>query len=222
MKKLVYSILLSSLAVVSVNAHEIWLELDEKKNEAKLFFGHFDGKQTESGEKFARIKEGISYPAELVKDVKRDDNSITYTLSKKSDIAVVRASEPRKARNSEIVEYKIAYNKAGRSSTEAIVDFDIVPVAKDSNSFKLLFKNEPVKKSKVTVISPTGWEKTFELDDKGEFTIHTPWIGKYLLQASLEDETKGEIDGKAFDKTVYSISYTIDVNQGLPWNTKNK
>ncbi|RXJ83781.1 DUF4198 domain-containing protein [Arcobacter cloacae] len=220
MKKLVYSMLLSSIAVVSVNAHEIWLELDEKKNEAKLFFGHFDGKQTESGEKFARIKEGVSYPAELVKDVKRDDNSITYTLSKKSDIAVVRASEPRKARNSEIVEYRIAYNKAGRTSTEAIVDFDIVPVAKDSNSFKLLFKNEPVKKSKVKVISPTGWEKTFELDDKGEFTIHTPWIGKYFLQASLEDETKGEVDGKTFDKTIHSISHTIDVNQGLPWNTK--
>ena len=220
MKKLVYSILLSSLVIVSVNAHEIWLELDDKKSEAKLFFGEFDGKQTESGEKFARIKEGVSYPAELVKDVKRDDNSITYTLSKKSDIAVVRTSEPRKARNSEIVENKIFYTKAGRILKESIIDFDIVPLAKNSNSFKLLFKNEPVKKSKVKVISPTGWEKIFEVNNKGEFTIHTPWIGKYLLQASLEDDTKGEIDGKVFDKTVHLISYTIDVKQGLPWETK--
>lgn len=37
MKKLAYSILLSSIAVVSANAHEIWLDLDDKKNEAKLF-----------------------------------------------------------------------------------------------------------------------------------------------------------------------------------------
>ena len=199
MKKLVYSILLSSLAVVSANAHEIWLELDEKKNEAKLFFGDFDGKQTESGEKFARIKEGVSYPADLVKDVKRDNNSITYTLSKKSDIVVIRTSEPRKARDSELIENKIAYTKAGRTSLESIVDFDIVPVSKDSNSFKLVFKNVPIKKSKVTDISPTGWEKTFEVNDKGEFTFHTPWIGKYLLQASLEDEIKGEVDGKVFD-----------------------
>lgn len=220
MKKLAYSILLSSIAVVSANAHEIWLDLDEKKNEAKLFFGHFDGKQTESGEKFARIKEGVSYPDGLVKDVKRDDNSITYTLSKKSDIAVVRTSEPRKARNSEIVENKISYTKAGRTSVESIIDFDIIPLAKNSNSFRLVFKNEPIKKSKVKVISPTGWEKTFEINDKGEFTIHTPWIGKYLLQASLEDETKGEIDGKTFDKTIHSIAYTIEVNQGLPWETK--
>ena len=222
MKKLIYSMLLSTIAVVSVNAHEIWLDLDEKKNEAKLFFGDFDGKQTESGEKFARIKEGVSYPADLVTQVKRNDNNVTYTLSKKSDIAVVRTSEPRKARDSEIVENKISYTKAGRTSLESIIDFDILPVSKNSNSFKLVFKNEPIKKSKVKVISPTGWEKTFELDEKGEFTIHTPWIGKYLLQASFEDETKGEVDGKAFDKTVHSISYTIDVNQGLPWNTKNK
>lgn len=220
MKKLVYLMLLSSLVVVSVNAHEIWLELDEKKNEAKLFFGDFDGKQTESGEKFLRIKEGVAYPADLVKEVKRNDNNVTYTLSKKSDIAVIRTSEPRKARDSELIENKIAYTKAGRTSLESIVDFDIVPVSKESNSFKLVFKNEPIKKSKVKVISPTGWEKTFEVDDKGEFTIHTPWIGKYLLQASLEDETKGEVDGKTFDKTVHSIAYTIDVNQGLPWETK--
>ena len=149
MKKLVYSILLSSLAVVSANAHEIWLELDEKKNEAKLFFGDFDGKQTESGEKFARIKEGVSYPADLVKDVKRDNNSITYTLSKKSDIVVIRTSEPRKARDSELIENKIAYTKAGRTSLESIVDFDIVPVSKDSNSFKLVFKMNQLKNQKL-------------------------------------------------------------------------
>lgn len=66
----------------------------------------------------------------MVKDVKRDDNSITYTLSKKSDIAVVRTSEPRKARNSEIVENKISYTKAGRTSVESIIDFDIIPLQK--------------------------------------------------------------------------------------------
>lgn len=220
MKKFIYSMLLSAICVISVNAHEIWLELDEKKNEAKLFFGHFDGKQTESGEKFARIKEGVSYPDGLVKEIKRNENNVTYFLNQKSDIAVLRTSEPRKARDSEIVENKIAYTKAGRTSFESIIDFDIVPLAKNSNSFKIVFKNEPIKKSKIRVISPTGWEKTFESDDKGEFTIHSPWIGKYLLLATLEDETKGEFEGKAFDKTIYSLAYTIEENQGISWDKK--
>jgi hypothetical protein len=220
LKRLINSMLISSIAILSVNAHEIWLELDDKKDEAKLYFGHFDGKQLESGEKFSRIKEGVSYPTDLVKEVKRNDNNVTYTLNKKSDIAVVRTNEPRKARDSEIIENKIAYTKAGRTSIQSIVDFDIVPVAKDSNTFKLLFKNEPIKKSKIVVISPTGWEKTFQSNDNGEFTIHTPWIGKYLLKADLEDNTKGEIDGKVFDKTVHSMIYSIDVTQGLPWEIK--
>lgn len=221
MKKFIYLMFLSSISIISVNAHEIWLELDEKKNEAKLYFGEFDAKQIESGENFSRIKDGVSFPTDLVKEVVRNDNNITYTLNKKSDIGVVRKSEPKKAKNSEVIEYKIAYHKAGRNSTESIIDFDIVPLTKDSNSFKLLFKNQQIKKSKVKVVSPTGWEKTFEVDDKGEFTIHTPWIGKYLLQASFEEETKGEIEGKTFDKIVHLISYTIDVNQGLPWLIKN-
>lgn len=221
MKKFIYLMFLSSISIISVNAHEIWLELDEKKNEAKLYFGEFDTKQIESGENFSRIKDGVSFPIDLVKEVVRNDNNITYTLNKKSDIGVVRKLEPKKAKNSEVIEYKIAYHKAGRNSTESIIDFDIVPLTKDSNSFKLLFKNQQIKKSKVKVVSPTGWEKTFEVDDKGEFTIHTPWIGKYLLQASFEEETKGEIEGKTFDKIVHLISYTIDVNQGLPWLIKN-
>ena len=130
MKKFIYSMLLSAICVISVNAHEIWLELDEKKNEAKLFFGHFDGKQTESGEKFARIKEGVSYPDGLVKEIKRNENNVTYFLNQKSDIAVLRTSEPRKARDSEIVENKIAYTKAGRTSLESIIAFDKVALAK--------------------------------------------------------------------------------------------
>lgn len=45
MKKLVYMMMLSSVAVLGANAHEIWLKLDDKKNEAQLFFGHFADNQ---------------------------------------------------------------------------------------------------------------------------------------------------------------------------------
>jgi hypothetical protein len=220
LKKFVYLIFLSSIAVFSANAHEIWLELDDNKDEAKLFFGDFADKQLESGEKFSRIKEGVAYPSELIKEVKRDDNNITYKLNKKGDITVIRISEPRKARTSEIIEKRISYSKLGRTNTKVITDFDIVPIEKNSNTFKVVFKNESIKKSKIEVISPTGWEKTFYSNDNGEVKIHTPWIGKYLLQANFEDKTKGEVDGKAFDKTIHSITYTIDVNRGILWNIK--
>lgn len=218
MKKLVSAILLSSIAMISVNAHEIWLELDNKKDEAKLYFGDFANKQTESGKKFERINEGTTYPVGLVKEVKKNDGDITYTLTKRSDMVAVRTSEPRKEKDSEILVNKVSYSKAGRATTQAITAFDIVPVKENGNTFKLIFNNEAVKKSKIVVTSPSEWEKTFTTDDKGEFTIHTPWIGTYLLEAKVEDETKGEIDGKTFDKTVHTLTYTINESQGLPWN----
>jgi uncharacterized GH25 family protein len=220
LKKLIYSILFSSLAILNANAHGIWLEFDEKKDEAKLYFGEWENGKIESGEKLQRIKADNFYPKELVKEVVREDAYISFSLSKKDDFAVIESGEPRKARDSEIISRKISYAKTGRTNTNSIINFDIVPIKENSNSFKLLYNNQVMAKTNVTVISPTGWEKNFRTDDKGEFTIHTPWIGKYLIEVSFEDLTKGEIDTKPYDKTVHSLSYMIEVNQGLPWNKK--
>ncbi|WP_323596071.1 hypothetical protein [Aliarcobacter butzleri] len=220
MKKLVYIMMSLSVMVLGANAHEVWLKLDDKKNEAQLFFGHFADNQKESGEKFERIKEGVTYPKDLVKEIKRNNDNITYTLSKKSDIVVVQESEPRKNRDTGITTKRIAYIKAGRTTTEVITAFDIVPIEKNSNTFKLVYNNQGVKKSEIKVISPTGWEKAFMTDDNGDFTIITPWKGSYLIQTKYEDETKGEVDGKAYDKTVHVMTYTIENNQGLSWEIK--
>ncbi|MDN5045579.1 hypothetical protein O8C96_07655 [Aliarcobacter butzleri] len=220
MKKLVYIMMSLSVMVLGANAHEVWLKLDDKKNEAQLFFGHFADNQKESGEKFERIKEGVTYPKDLIKEIKRNNDNITYTLSKKSDIVVVQESEPRKNRDTGITTKRIAYIKAGRTTTEVITAFDIVPIEKNSNTFKLVYNNQGVKKSEIKVVSPTGWEKTFMTDDNGDFTIITPWKGSYLIQAKYEDETKGEVDGKAYDKTVHVMTYTIENNQGLSWEIK--
>ncbi|MDN5105056.1 hypothetical protein O8C79_07125 [Aliarcobacter butzleri] len=220
MKKLVYIMMSLSVIVLGANAHEVWLKLDDKKNEAQLFFGHFADNQKESGEKFERIKEGVTYPKDLIKEIKRNNDNITYTLSKKSDIVVVQESEPRKNRDTGITTKRIAYIKAGRTTTEVITAFDIVPIEKNSNTFKLVYNNQGVKKSEIKVVSPTGWEKTFMTDDNGDFTIITPWKGSYLIQVKYEDETKGEVDGKAYDKTVHVMTYAIENNQGLSWEIK--
>ncbi|MFY9070667.1 hypothetical protein PZQ95_10895 [Aliarcobacter butzleri] len=220
MKKSVYIMMSLLVMVLGANAHEVWLKLDDKKNEAQLFFGHFADNQKESGEKFERIKEGVTYPKDLVKEIKRNNDNITYTLSKKSDIVVVQEGEPRKNRDTGITTKRIAYIKAGRTATEVITAFDIVPIEKNSNTFKLVYNNQALKKSEIKVVSPTGWEKTFMTDDNGDFTIITPWKGSYLIQAKFEDETKGEIDGKAYDKTVHVMTYTIENNQGLSWEIK--
>ena len=79
MKKLIYFILFLSLAVLNANAHGIWVEFDEKKDEAKLYFGEWENGKAESGEKLQRIKADNFYPKELVKEVVRKDDYISYS-----------------------------------------------------------------------------------------------------------------------------------------------
>ncbi len=218
MKKIVRSMLLSSAFIVGANAHEIWLELDSNKTKAQLFFGHFDEKEKESGEKFAKIKEGVAYPKDLLKDVKKNDDNITYTFSKPTDVVVVREDVPRKSREEGITTKRISYTKAGLTSTKPISKFDIVPVDISKNIFKVIFNDKSVEKAKITAISPTGWTKTFFTNKKGEFSVETPWKGEYLLQTSYEDVTKGEENGIVFDKTIHVISLNLPIEQGLDWN----
>ncbi|WP_198304799.1 hypothetical protein [Arcobacter vandammei] len=220
MKKFVYSMMLSSAIIVGANAHEIWLEQDSNKTTAQLFFGHFEIKEKESGEKFANIKEGVAYPKDLVKDVKRNDNNITYTFSKATDAVVVREDAPRKNKTDGTSTKRISYSKVGITNKDAITKFDIVPVDASKNMFKVVFYNKPLEKAKITAISPTGWTKSFMANEKGEFAIETPWKGAYLLQATFEDLTKGEENGVAFDKTVHNLSLNITNEQGLPWEVK--
>jgi len=220
MKKFVYAMMLSTVVVMGVHAHEVWLELDSKKKEAKLFYGDFEEIERDGGEKFAKIKEGVAYPKDAIKSVKRNDADITYTLSKATDVVVIREDAPRKSRAEGVVIKRIYYSKAGITSKNPITAFEIVPVDASKNTFKVVFNNKGLEKTDVSVISPTGWIRTFSTDEKGEFTIETPWKGEYLLQVSFTDNTKGEENGVAFDKTIHSSSLFLPVEKGLPWTKK--
>jgi len=220
MKKIIYTMMLSSAIVMSANAHEVWLELNSNKKEAKLFYGDFEEIERESGEKFAKIKEGVAYPKDAIKSVKRNDGDITYTLSKATDVVVIREDAPRNNRAEGVVTKRIYYSKAGITSKNPITAFEIVPINASKNTFKVVFNNKGVDKTDVSVISPTGWIRTFSTDEKGEFTILTPWKGEYLLQVSFTDNTKGEENGVAFDRTIHSSSLFLPVEKGLPWTKK--
>ena len=144
MKKLISSIILSSITAIVANAHGFWLEIDEKTNEAKFYFGDWEDNKKESGSKLERIKANVFYPTDVVKETKRNDNHIAFSLNKKSDLVVVESGEPRKAKDEKdpTITRKISYVKAGRTSFEPISFMDIVPLKENSNSFKLVYNNE--------------------------------------------------------------------------------
>ena len=219
MKNIVYGFVASALLLTSVNAHDIWVEKNDK-NQAQIFFGEFADNEKEGAKFLDRIKAETFYPQGIVKDVKRAENSIDLTLTKNSDLMLVEAGEPRVNKNTNEATRKISYAKSGREGTTALANFDLVPVEKNSNTFKLILDEKALAKTKITVISPTKWEKSFFTNEQGEVTITTPWKGTYLIEARSADLTKGEVAGKAYDKTINALTYSINVEQGIAWEDK--
>ena len=216
MKRLVYGVLTSAIFLSNASAYAIWME-KEKKDKVNIYFSEFSEDQKERSKFLNKLKVDTFYPKDIVKDLKREENSIALTLSKDSDLILVEVSEPRLNKNTQQSIRKISYAKVGATNTEALAKFDFISVEKNSNTFKLLFDNKPLVKIKVTVVSPTKWEKNFYTNENGEFEIQTPWIGTYLLEASFEENIKGEENGKTFDKTIHVITNSINLEQGLPW-----
>ena len=146
MKKLVYGVLASSIFLSNGIAHEIWIEKD-KKNEANIFFGEFADGQKEGDKFLDRLKVDTFYPKDIVKNITRKENSIVVGLSKDSDLVLVEVGEPRLNKNTQVTARKISYSKTGRTNTDTLANFDLVPVEKNSNTFKLLFDKKPMPKT---------------------------------------------------------------------------
>ena len=218
MKNMVYSLVVSTLLLTSANAHEIWVE--KNKTDAQIFFGEFVDDLKEGVNFLDRVKAENFFPKEIVKEVKRSQKSIDLVLTKDSDFMLVEAGLPRVNKRTLESIRKISYANSGRESTQALANFDLVPLEKNSNTFKLLLDDKAMPNTKVTVISPSKWEKSFYTNDQVEVTILTPWKGTYLIEARYEDPTKGEVDGKAYTKTINVLTYSISVDQGIIWEGK--
>ena len=69
MKDIVYGFVASALLLTSLNAHDIWVEKNDK-NQAQIFFGEFADNEKEGAKFLDRIKAETFYPQGIVKDVK--------------------------------------------------------------------------------------------------------------------------------------------------------
>ncbi len=51
-------------------------------------------------------------------------------MSKDSDLVLVETGEPRLNKNTQVTARKISYAKTGRTNTDTLANFDLVPVEK--------------------------------------------------------------------------------------------
>src|SRR3546814_11834443 len=82
----------------------------------------------------------------------------------------------------------------GFAEVEPWLVLDLVP-AGEPGMFKLFFKDEPKAKTKVTLVTQSGWSKEEWTDEQGLVAFDMPWSGTYVAEASVNDGTPGEREG---------------------------
>lgn len=199
-----------ALALSEVRAHGLWIE--PSKEGYKVFFGEPDHgirEKKDKLQKFAGLKawktDGSESKAEL-----KDDHFLIAGDS--AGVVAANLDSPVRERpegNTKSIQYLRfagAWDKPGKPSKHLFLD--IVP---EGNGLKLkvLKDGKPVEKTKLVVLAPNGWSKTYEADKGEGVQIEAPWPGLYVVKSVWEDKTPGEFGGKKFASTNHSSTLTF-------------
>lgn len=204
------AILAMALASGAAQAHFLWIEREGAA--AKVYFGEWASGLRESDQgPMKAIQNATAFDAArapLALERKADHFLIARPGS--GDLHVFDEVMHRSAK----VVYEI---RDGRSATQPLANFELVPQAPGSNTLTLYLDGKPLPEAEFTVFGPPKWEKTFKTDKAGRATIETPWAGYYLLRAQYDDDTAGEFEGKKFDKIINVAILSFTVDSGAPW-----
>lgn len=212
LKKSLLALLLSSV-VVAAHAHELWIERDGN-GLVRVYLGHAEG-EPDKGEAVAKLQAHTRVFA--------TDKNQPAEVSVKDDHLEAKLATPGDARMiNELVwnpwqtdkgDYQAAiyHARAGRSETRALLDFELVPVTANGNSFTLLYKGKPLADTGVNVIGPDKWTKTFTTDADGKITLPERGKGRFVLVGSHEvAAAKGtEIAGQKVDRLLHTTALSF-------------
>jgi len=95
---------------------------------------------------------------------------------------------------------------------------DLVP-AGDPGAFRLYFKGKPLAKTKVSLVTQSGWAKEGRTDADGLVRFDMPWQGQYVAEASHTDRTPGERPGvqgaERYDVVYYATTLSYRKSEGI-------
>jgi len=108
----------------------------------------------------------------------------------------------------------LVYHQArlGRWGTKAVNDLELVPTEAGGNTFRLVFKGQPVAANLVNVSTSSGWRRALRPNDDGSLTLDTPFAGLYVLEVSARvNGGATTIDGVAYTTLQYTATLSFEV-----------
>jgi hypothetical protein len=217
-------------ATGTAQAHQIWLEQPAGQKTAIVRFGEFGEnlRETSPGllDKFVKpVATLLSAKGEQSADARKAGNGFDLPFGAAGGDAII----------AEDLNYPLyTWNQAGKETTNwyrpaarLITGFaeqkpklalDLVPAGK-AGEFRLFLKGQPRAKTKVTLVTQSGWAKEGQTDERGLVTFDMPWKGTYVAEASVNERSPGERAGangpEKFDGTSYVTTLTFVKSDGV-------
>ncbi|MDA9544361.1 cobalt ABC transporter substrate-binding protein [Bradyrhizobium sp. CCBAU 45321] len=219
-------------AVLPARAHQIWIEQADGQN-AIVRFGEFGENLREVSpgllDKLGKVT-GTLISAKGEKGEQKSDATksgdgfrLPFSAAAGDTIVAEDASYPLYVRKQPGKDVNNWFYPAARYITSFAAQqpklvFDLVPTGQEGQ-FKLIFKDQPKAKTKVTLVTESGWQKDAHTDEQGHVTFDMPWKGVYVVEVSFNDHNGGERAGtngtEKYDAVSYSTTVTFVNAKGL-------
>jgi len=202
-----------SLWALSAQAHQIWLERDAA-GPTRIYVGDADD-AADSGTEVAKLAPNTQVFSgdhkELGKLVVTEDHlEITPTIN--GDLRLINnlVWQPWKTKEG-LTKAAVFTARVGRNETRAVTDYELVPIAANSNQFTLVFKGQPVADKRVTVVSPYKWTKNLKTDKAGRVDVPVRDKGRYVLISTHDADAAGEVEigGQKIQKLGYTTTLSF-------------
>ncbi|QBQ41017.1 DUF4198 domain-containing protein [Sphingobacterium psychroaquaticum] len=229
-------ILLLSLIVLGgnqvVNAHAVWLEsnttgIKNQSQSVRVYYGEY-----ETGENEA-TKDWYSDLRELTVSIVHPDGSVsTLPLTDKGDFlegtfvptsdghyAIFTSHATKDLGGDTRYEFVSQATVQVGNAVEAgkcplVYQLQVAPKTYKQNDtvrIQLTEHGAPLSKKDVSVMSPSGWSKTYKSDAEGFISIPTLWSGRYVVEFGNMMQQEGDWHGKTYKKNWQGLTTSFIV-----------
>ncbi len=201
----------------AAQAHQIWIEQPAGQN-AVIRFGEFGENLREASpgllDKFVAPSATLT-SASGAKTAEATKSADGFTLPFKAAAGETLVAEDAKyplfTFKRDAQEVTNWYRPAARlvtdfSAQKPQLPLDLVPAGKHGE-FQLFFQGKPLAKTKVSLVTQSGWAKEAHTDAQGHVKFDMPWKGVYVAEVSHTDKTPGERAGAKGAERYQGVSY---------------
>ncbi|MFC0181259.1 protein of unknown function [Pseudarcicella hirudinis] len=231
--RLLSVLLLLMFPLISM-AHGYWLEVNSlaKAGQAvsiRLFYGEYAEQVRETGDRLNKMADIKVYvldengkKTEVLMKQTNTHWEGSFTPEKEGFYQVLGINDQREVQDwtkhnlgvIRPVQFLRANFTAGKKATVTNhPQFLDVSLKKDQGKYILtaLKDQKPALKAKLTIVSPSGWEKSKSTDEQGEIAFQTLEKGIYLIEFEWIDKTPGTFKNKNYESVRYQSNTTFVV-----------